>query len=40
VIGDEITVAEASRITSVSFAGAAVVWWADGRSWARASRCR
>jgi hypothetical protein len=39
-VGDEITVAEASRITSGSFAGGTVVWWADGRSWARASRCK
>jgi hypothetical protein len=39
-LGDEIALAEAPRITSVSFAGGTLVWWADGRSWARTARCR
>jgi hypothetical protein len=40
VIGHEIVAAEADRIAAVSFAGGTLAWWADGRSWAAATRCK
>jgi hypothetical protein len=39
-IGAEIVAAEASRILSVSLAGAALVFWADGRTFSRAIGCK
>jgi len=39
-VGDETIAAEASRISAVSLGGGTLVWWADGRTWARAARCK
>jgi hypothetical protein len=39
-LGEETVAAESDRIPSASFAGGTLVYWADGRTWARAARCK